>query len=113
MRVWAGALTEAACSGETYLPLHRPLDDDDDVLHDRCDVWRISLPGYLLRALVVWDVRDEEVGLYPPAACWATPLERPLFALAAPEVVYLFAVGMSISPPLVRAACPRQNAEKC
>ena len=89
MRVWAGALTEAACSVETYLPLHRPLDDDDDVLHDRCDVWRISLPGYLLRALVVWDVRDEEVGLYPPATCCATPLERPLFALGAPEGVYL------------------------
>jgi hypothetical protein len=58
MRVWAGALTEAACSVETYLPLHRHL-DDDGVLHD------------------------------------------------------LYAVGMPISPPLVRAACPRQNAEKC
>jgi hypothetical protein len=40
MRVPAGALTEAACSVEAYLPLHRPL--DDGVLHDRCDVWRIS-----------------------------------------------------------------------
>jgi hypothetical protein len=114
MRVWAGALTEAACSVEAYLPLHRPL-DDDGVLHDRCDVWRISLPGYLLRTLVrgsgcSWRGRS----LYPPAASCATPLERPLsFALGAPEGVYLSAVGMPISPPLVRAACPRQNDEKC
>jgi hypothetical protein len=50
----------------------------------------------------------------PPATCCATPLERPLsFALGAPEGVYLSAVGMPISPPLVRAARPRQNDEKC
>ena len=72
------------------------------------DVWRISLPGYLLRALVVWDVRGE-VGLYP-AACWATPLERPLsFALAAPEGVYLSAIGIPISLPL---CCARRAPAK-
>jgi hypothetical protein len=36
----------------------------------------------------------------------------PLFVLAAPEGVYPSAVGMPISPPLLRAACPRQNTEK-
>src|SRR5215217_5260182 len=41
------------------------------------------------------------------------PRARPLFALGAPEGVYLSAVGMPISPPLVRAARPRQNDEKC
>jgi hypothetical protein len=102
MRVWAGALTEAACSVEAYLPLHRPLDDDDDgVLHDRCDVWWISLPGYLLRTLVrgsgcSWRGRS----LYPPAACCAPPLERPLsFALAAPEGVYLSLLSVCPSLP--------------
>jgi hypothetical protein len=48
----------------------------------------------------------------PPATCCATPL-APLFALGAPEGVYLSAVGMPVSPPLLRAACPRQNDEKC
>ena len=70
-----------------------------------------SLPGYLLRALVGRDVRGE-VGLYPARRVLRDPL-APLFALAAPEGVYFFAIGMPISPPLRRAACPRQNAEKC
>jgi hypothetical protein len=38
----------------------------------------------------------------PPATCCATPL-APLFALAGPEGVYLSAVGMPISPPLLCA----------
>jgi hypothetical protein len=72
MRVWAGALTDAACSVETYLPLHRPLDDDDGVLHDRCDVWRISArlspPGARGSGC-----SRRGRSLYPPAACCATP----------------------------------------
>src|SRR5215208_6606593 len=72
-------------------------------------------PAISSRRSFVGRVVRGEVGLstHPPRAA-RPPLERPLsFALAAREVVYLFAVGMSISPPLVRAACPRQNAEEC
>src|SRR5215207_7676915 len=64
-----------------------------------------SLPGYLLRALVGRDVRGE-VGLYP-ARCVLRDPPSALFVLAAPEGVYLSAIGMPISPPLLRAACPR------
>jgi hypothetical protein len=104
MRVWAGALTEAACSVETYLPLHRHLDDDDGVLHDRCDVWRISLPGYHLRALVrgsgcSWRGRS----LYPPAACCATPLERPFLSRLVPLRACISLLSVCPSLPLLCA----------
>ena len=74
-----------------------------------------ALPGYHLRALVVWDVRGEEVGPYPARRVLRGPPSAPFsFALAAPEEgVYLSAVGVPISTPLLRAACPRQNDEKC
>ena len=70
------------------------------------------MPGYLLRALGGRDARGE-VGPYPARRVLRDPLERLLFALAAPEGVYPSTVGMPISPPLLRAACPRQNTEKC
>ena len=73
-----------------------------------------SLPGYHLRALVGRDVRGE-VGLYPARRVLRDPPRAPFFALAAPEEgVYLSAVGVPISPPLLRAACPAKtlrNAE--
>src|SRR5215212_11580787 len=84
---------------------------------DPCDVWRISLPGCLLRSLVrgsgcSWRGRP----LYPPAACWATPLERaPFLSRLLPlraciSLCYRYA---HLSPSSLRAACPRQNDEKC
>jgi hypothetical protein len=87
MRVWAGALTEAACSVETYLPLHRPLDDDDDdVLHDRCDVWRISArlcPAITSGRSWVGMFAERSVPT-PPAACCASPLAPPFLSRLLP-----------------------------
>jgi hypothetical protein len=56
------------------------------------------------------DVRAE-VGPYPARRVLRDPPSA-LFVLAAPEGVYPSAVGMPISLPLLRAACPRQNTEK-
>ena len=75
--------------------------------HDRCDAWRISLPGYLLRALVGRDVRAE-VGLYPARRVLRDPPSA-LFVLAAPEGVYLSAIGMPMSLPLL---CARRAPAK-
>src|SRR5215217_2779735 len=66
MRVPVGALTEAACS---LCSLSSALAPPPSASRRR---WRVarsercggSLPGYLLRALVGWDVRGE-VSLYP------------------------------------------------
>jgi hypothetical protein len=59
------------------------------------------------------DVRGE-VGPYPARRVLRDRPSAPFsFALAAPEGVYLSAVGVPISTPLLRAACPRQNDEKC
>jgi hypothetical protein len=63
------------------------------------------------RSFVGWDVRGE-VGPYPARRLVPRDPLAPLFVLAAPEGVYPSAVGMPISPPLLRAACPRQNTEK-
>jgi hypothetical protein len=81
------------------------------VSHDRSDVADLC-PAISSGRSWVGMFAERSVST-PPAACCATPLERPLFALAAPEGVYLSAIGMLISLPLLRAACPRQNAEKC
>ena len=77
----------------------------------------LALPGYYLRALLVGrDVRGE-VGPYPARRVLRDPPSAPFsFALGAPEGVYLSAVGVPISTPLLRAACPRHAqtaAEKC
>jgi hypothetical protein len=49
--------------------------------------------------------------LSPPGAR-GSGCSRRGWSLAAPEGVYPSAVGMPISPPLLRAVCPRQNTEK-
>jgi hypothetical protein len=62
-----------------------------------------SLPGYHLRALVGRDVRGE-VGPYPARRVLRDPPSAPFsFALGAPEGVYLSAVGVPISTPLLLA----------
>jgi hypothetical protein len=114
MRVPAGALTEAACSVDLAFPPSASRRRWRVARSVRCvaDLYP-ALPGYHLRALVGRDVRGE-VGPYPARRVLRDPPSAPLFfALAAPEGVYLSAVGVPISTPLLRATCPRQNAEKC
>jgi hypothetical protein len=68
-----------------------------------------ALPGYHLRALVGRDVRGE-VGPYPARRVLGDPPSAPFsFALAAPEGVYLSAVGVPISTPLL---CARRAPAK-
>src|SRR5215212_9770137 len=114
MRVPAGALKEAACSVDLAFPPSASRRRWRVARSVRCvaDLCP-ALPGYHLRALVGRDVRGE-VGPYPARRVLRDPPSAPFsFALAAPEGVYLSAVGVPISPPLLRAACPRQNDEKC
>ena len=120
MRVPAGALTEAACSVEAYLPLHRPLDDDDGVF---CTI-RAMCGGSLCPAISSgcssWVGMSAERSVSLPArrVLGDPPRARPLsFALGAPEGVYLSLLSVCPSLPLFCArrapAKMMRNAEKC
>ena len=107
MRGPAGALTEAACSVEAYLPLHRPLDDDDGVFCTRsvrcvADLSaRLSSP--VARSWVGMFV-ERSVSLPARRVLGDPPRARPLsFALAAPEGVYLSLLSVCPSLPLLCA----------
>jgi hypothetical protein len=100
----AGALTEAACSVDLAPPPSASRGRWRVARSERCGG---SLPGYLLRALVGRDVRGE-AGLYPPPRAGRPPL-APLFALAAPEGVYLSLLTVCPSLPLF---CARRAPAK-
>src|SRR5215204_7493093 len=109
MRVPVGALTEAACS---LCSLSSALAPPPSASRRR---WRVarsercggSLPGYLLRALVGWDVRGE-VGLYPARRVLRDPPSAP-FSRLLPLRACISLLSACPSLPLLRAACPRQN----
>jgi hypothetical protein len=110
MRVPAGALTEAACSVDLAFPPSASRRRWRVARSVRCvaDLCP-ALPGYHLRALVGRDVRGE-VGPYPARRVLGDPPSAPFsFALAAPEGVYLSAVGVPISTPLL---CARRAPAK-
>jgi hypothetical protein len=86
MRVPAGALKEAACSVDLAFPPSASRRRWRVARSVRCvaDLCP-ALPGYHLRALVVWDVRGEEVGLSTRRPRAGRPPSAPFSRLLPPR----------------------------